>query len=331
VRILLKVLPYLGLVLSAVSVLWGLTHELSTKDEQNKRHLTKAGKYSIAFVLLGLFFSLNTAVLKDITEKQDKAEAREKAAIEERQHTLAEIQRTNSILWNIRRTQYPLSKDIWMMPVLRISVEHPALKPYSGEIEFEVARLIEQHRVFGDREGGQLVPVSEESYLFKRTDGIPKVLRELQLFVWFYEKGSDFTSPEIAPDIRFTYFADVFNGVTEGNTTYRGTMSYSVNNRSFRIAAPRVSPGFTLLSTGRITSVLDLPGATLVIGCVNEETGCSYFSFESLRLEVSSGMELEIPGKSFEHIIVNGRDALVHRFDPDEENFIEKYSYYVRN
>jgi len=74
-KTILTALPYAGLLLATVSTIWGLTHELYIKDEHNRRHLTRAGRYSIALALLGLFISLNTAVLKTITDKQNKANA----------------------------------------------------------------------------------------------------------------------------------------------------------------------------------------------------------------------------------------------------------------
>lgn len=75
-RTMLMILPYAGWIITTLSTIWGLTHELYTKDENNKRHLTKAGKYSIAFALIGLLISFNTAALKTITDNQDKAIAK---------------------------------------------------------------------------------------------------------------------------------------------------------------------------------------------------------------------------------------------------------------
>jgi len=98
---MLTILPYAGLILTTVSTIWGLTHELYTRNENNERRLTKAGRHSIAFALLGLFISLNTAVLKTVTDNQDKAEAKaaddrkrqedalEKIASQQREETLA--------------------------------------------------------------------------------------------------------------------------------------------------------------------------------------------------------------------------------------------------
>jgi hypothetical protein len=87
----LTFLPFAGLILSAVSGIWGLKHELTTKDEKNKRHLTDAGKYSVGFILLGLFISLNTGVLKTITDKQNKYEAARKASLKEQVDALREL------------------------------------------------------------------------------------------------------------------------------------------------------------------------------------------------------------------------------------------------
>ena len=41
-KTLLTILPYAGLLLTTVSTIWGLTHELYTKGENNERRLTRA-------------------------------------------------------------------------------------------------------------------------------------------------------------------------------------------------------------------------------------------------------------------------------------------------
>jgi hypothetical protein len=92
-KTLLITLQYSGLLVSSISAVWGLTHELSTKDENSKRHLTKDGRFAIAFILLGFFISLNTGVLKNIADNQDKEAARGEAAQKEQRATLAELAR----------------------------------------------------------------------------------------------------------------------------------------------------------------------------------------------------------------------------------------------
>src|SRR4051812_8994779 len=92
-RAMLIALPYAGLILTACSVIWGLTHELYTKDEKNRRRLTKEGRYSIAFTLLGLFISLNTGVLKTIADNQDRENAKQEVARKEQEIAFKELAR----------------------------------------------------------------------------------------------------------------------------------------------------------------------------------------------------------------------------------------------
>lgn len=210
-KLLLTFLPYFGLVLTTFSAIWGLTHELYTKDANNRRQLTSAGRYSIAFAVLGLLISLNTAILKSIIDKQDKAaaiataeseklanqqreETRDRKAVEEaritqdkidsdaqsrqldelaqkqrdlalsqqqiqgfnkaeagnRKRAVAELQRTNTLLFNVNRGQYPITKDLKITPFIRISTEHPILNPYAQQIK-RAAELYEKYRNSGNR------------------------------------------------------------------------------------------------------------------------------------------------------------------------------------
>lgn len=88
---LLSIFKYGGLVLASTSTIWGLTHETSIKDSENQRHLTKAGKYSIAFVIAGLLISLNTAAIESINKQRDNERAEEKEQREKQQKALERL------------------------------------------------------------------------------------------------------------------------------------------------------------------------------------------------------------------------------------------------
>lgn len=92
---ILSFFKYMGIVLASTSTIWGLTHELYTKDDEGKRHLTRAGRYSIGFVVLGLLISLNTTVLESLNKQRadDRAQSEKQRQTLER---LAELQRQES-------------------------------------------------------------------------------------------------------------------------------------------------------------------------------------------------------------------------------------------
>lgn len=88
---LLTVLKYSGIVLAAGSTIWALTHELYTKDEHNKRHLTGAGKVALGMIILGLLLTLNTAALEAVSKKRDKEQADTKEAQREQKIALENL------------------------------------------------------------------------------------------------------------------------------------------------------------------------------------------------------------------------------------------------
>jgi len=71
--------------------MWGLTHELSTKDDEGKRHLTRAGRYSIAFVIVGLLMSLNTTALESINKARTDDQARQEKQQAEQSQALKDL------------------------------------------------------------------------------------------------------------------------------------------------------------------------------------------------------------------------------------------------
>ena len=112
-RTLLTILPYAGLVLPAFSAVWGLTHELYTKGAGNQRRLTAAGRYSIAFTLLGLFISFNTGVLKTIIDSQDRVEAKAAADRQKQETTLEKLEekaRAQQLRDEQRKTQEQIDR-----------------------------------------------------------------------------------------------------------------------------------------------------------------------------------------------------------------------------
>jgi hypothetical protein len=400
-KALLIALPYAGLVLSTVSVIWGLTQEPYTKDETNKRHLTKAGKYSIAFTLLGLFISLNTGVLKAVTDNQELESAKQEAARKEqeaalkdlarqqqeesraqglrdearktqekidqeaqkrrdedlfhkqrdiglaqqqlrgfseaesaaRQRTMNLLQRSNNILRDVRRTQYPFSGAMRLSTTLRLSWDHPQLKELSRLIEAASTRAPASTLIslYGDKDDID-INLSKDFDLFKPIGGMPEILRSPYLMVSIYERGRNDLSSETPPDIRIIYVPDVVEGEKPGEGIGLYTLRYFFKSRSYLIEAPPVTIEPATLSTGRITSVLALPGTTLVVGCgALGLTGCEHLSLESLNMEIPSGWQVVIDGKSFKRLTIKGREVFVHTFDPDEEKFIEKYSLFARH
>ncbi|MDX6497864.1 MAG: hypothetical protein QOG23_1124 [Blastocatellia bacterium] len=97
---LLSILKYFGLLLATVSTIWGLTHELATKDDSGNRRLTKAGRYSIALVILGLLISLNTTTLEillkqraDDRARAEKLEEQSRKQQEQQQQALDRLER----------------------------------------------------------------------------------------------------------------------------------------------------------------------------------------------------------------------------------------------
>ncbi len=341
-RILLFIFPYAGLALSTISAIWGLTHELYTKDNNNRRHLTKEGKYSVAFTVLGLFVSLNTAVLKTITDNQDKATVRDEAARKDQQKTLSEIERSNRILFNIARGQYPLTRDFKVTPHVMISINHPLLANYSEKTTLK-AREISLSANQGFRQGKGLseglsgkisngnlivneIPLEKSSTLLppQGTDG-RLLLEHLQLSFAIYAKNRPVDGK---PDLSFYYFLpDVFS---RGPKDEYG-LYYLLDKSSFMMGA-ELSPRDFLGDTGRIVSYLDLPGSTLIVFC-SEQANHHVRSYcdnnvNLLRLKITpqSGPEIVIPGSLFEHEEILGTKCLVHRFNSDVDNFFEHYS-----
>lgn len=353
-RLLLQILTYAGLVLGAASTIWGLLHEPAKTDENNKRHLTKAGKIAILMTLASLFVSGNTAILSELIAKQDKAD-------DAQAETLARVTQTNEILWDIRRGQYPFDPDIWVEPNLRISLDHPALRAFAGEIDAEGRRLYQLARLRAQRRSGSpgaddsregtlpdslfegpnlvgdsdrivdLLSVESNPTLLPDDEGAERLLSFVELDLRIYKRGSDVTNPGSPRDISMTYAARMFEGNQVGTTTYRGSVSYAATRRHFRLVGPGL-PHYGMMSSGQITSLLDLPGATLTVACdSNPQTGCDRISIESLEFLLPSGLVIQIPGKEFRHGTVQSVPVLLHTFDPDSSKFLDKYSRFMQD
>ena len=143
----LIILPYAGLILATFSTVWGLTHELSTKHENGASRLTRAGRYSIGFVLLGLFISLNTAVLKSVSDAQEKADAETASARKRQEDALQQIaaqQREESLA---RQTQERIDRKAEEQQQLNIEgfskTEGLAREQMLGEVQ-RAAKSAEQ-------------------------------------------------------------------------------------------------------------------------------------------------------------------------------------------
>jgi hypothetical protein len=421
-KTLLLILPYAGLVLSTMAAIWGLTHELSTKDENGKRRLTKAGKYSIAYILLGLLISFNTGVLKTITDNQDRNNAKSEAAQKEqqaalkdmaekqmaearqqelrdearktkaqiaegnqeqrdaalaaqqldlslqqqqlagfneaemhaRQRTIAELQRSNRILFNINRGQYAIGSSIIFSVNLRISTNHPLLKKYAGQIQSRAQQMLdiaEQKKrtnppepgvdwmnwglqaqlpkgvsVNGKGEVSPLISfLDRESSLIPQDDDTVKFfLENTNLDIFIVGRGQKINSesnPESDRDIRFSYLASVFRNNDE---KFRGVLSYSTTNRAYQILGPSLDSHF--ISKGKLVSYLDLPGSTLLIQCRPFiGSGCNYVTIEQVLIFTPFGYILKIKEASFDHITIKGEDFIFHTFNPDVDSFFDRY------
>ncbi|HEX5702365.1 MAG TPA: hypothetical protein VFX97_04010 [Pyrinomonadaceae bacterium] len=378
VKTLLIVLPYAGLVLTGVSAIWGLNHELYTKDANNKRHLTQAGRYAIAFTLLGMVISLNTAVLKNVTDNQARNEAAQKEqqkALDEltrqqqeeararrqeehltqvkqeqrdnalaqqgrdlsmaqqqlagfnrgerlaRQQMMEELERSNRVLFNVNRGQYPLTVELRITPTVKISTKHPIFKDHLLKIQNEAQKL-----------GVDKVDVAENSPLLPPDKSLARSYLTSRLFHFaFYRKGRADVL-KAAPDLVFAYNGEVLG--TE-NKWYR-PLTYKASDGSFTTVGPTATPFDITHSTGKVISYLDLPGSTLVISCsdVKEVNGLPAVApscnenmrFESIYLTTPIGVELEIPGSRLTPRTVGGMTYLVHTFDSNVERFFEIYA-----
>jgi hypothetical protein len=345
-KTLLLILPYAGLILSSVAAIWGLTHELYTKDENNNRHLTKAGKYSIAYTLLGLLISFNTGVLKTITDKQDRENAKSEAARKEqqdvlkelarqqqeevrqqelregtrrqeaklaevdqkqrddalaaqqrdlslkqqqlagfneaerraRQRTLSELQRSNKILFNVNRSQYPIGSSISVNLQFRISTDRWLLKKYARQIRSAAQQMVEmveqrkqtnppkpgeswlnwaldQHFQLGIRvdANGTIydeIFISDESSPLLPQDDFraEELVKRPTLYLSILGKDQEI-NVDSKRDITFgPYSAYVF----VEDIKYKGTLSYSRSKRAYINFGPHSEMG--ILSNGKLVS-----------------------------------------------------------------------------
>lgn len=126
-EILLAILKYSSLVLAAISSIWGLTHELYTKDENNKRHLTSAGKYAITFTLVSLLVSLNATGLESVIKQSKEQESATKAAQKDAERTL-------KLLQEISRAVYSID-DVEISFTLNIPLDDERLTKYRERLD----------------------------------------------------------------------------------------------------------------------------------------------------------------------------------------------------
>ncbi len=384
-RTLLIVLPYAGLIIATVSAIWALTHELYTKDADNKRHLTKEGRFSVVFIVLGLVISFNTAVLKTIVDKQEMnetAQKEQKAALEKlahqqeeeareqrrrdearrqeehltqvnqeqrdnalalsqqqlqgfsrgeslvRQKTLAELKRSNHILFNINRGQYPLTVALKLAPFIRVSLKHPIFRNHVQEIEKAAQDFRENE-----------INVNEDSPLLPPEKSLARTYLTHRVFNFFiYRKGrTDIFKAE--PDYSFAYSGDVFGQFEDdrGNVErWNSPLRYRKSDASFIISGPTAYPSDVMHSTGQVMSYLDLPGSTLVISCDDiaattenlpmVSMNCNEnMNIESLYITTPFGIQLELQGTALKRRKEGDVTYLIHEFDPDVEHFFQKY------
>lgn len=75
---LLTLLKYAGLLLSAVSSIWGTLHNATISDAHGVVRLTKAGRVALSFIVLGLVINIVASLVEDtLVDRRDRAKAAE--------------------------------------------------------------------------------------------------------------------------------------------------------------------------------------------------------------------------------------------------------------
>jgi hypothetical protein len=352
-KLTLSVLTYLGIIWSGIVTIWGLKHELYTKDD-HKRHLTKAGKYSIVLTLLGLVISLNSAVLKTITDNQDKATARDAEQQQIQKKSLEELQRFNALLLNINRGQYPIGNSISMNLGFRLSIESPLLKKHASRIQRganDLLAVVQERKATFPREANQswwnwaldqnlgnlgigiekdgsirneIDIIDPSSSLLPQNDFPAEQFISTQTFdLSIFDKNEVSLNPPLdkVDLVLASYPAFPFTSA-EG----RALLRYLRDTREYEIFGPLL-PQSVQSNNGRLISYLDLPGTTLLIRCPHggPEPGCADVTIEAINLYTPVGSILRLEKGSFEHKMIGGEDVLVHRFESNREMFFEHY------
>ena len=120
---MLTFLKYAGLVLAALSTVWGTTRELSVKTDTGKT-LTRPGYVAVGITVLGLLISVISNVLSD-----QEARKRREGEI------AAEVRRTQRI---ILASQPLTSLDLeWSFSELRPSVRTQLTNAEARELEWQ--------------------------------------------------------------------------------------------------------------------------------------------------------------------------------------------------
>jgi hypothetical protein len=199
----------------------------------------------------------------------------------DQEKTVSELRRSNEILFNISRAQYPLTNNIRITPVLRISTNHPVLKNFADQIKENAERLVTIAKKRSGRGGKPLVQfvygtgddemvVSQMSPLVPQNRLVRSLLTSLVLNVQIFGKGNDL-SCECGSDLAFAYTAELF----DKKNCCGATLTYRRSDSSFGVVGPMLIPAETGVdssfnSNGKIISYLDLPGSSLVLSCNDE-------------------------------------------------------------
>ena len=338
-RAILTILPYAGLVLTTSSTIWGLTHELYIKTANNERRLTTAGRYSIAFALLGLFISLNSAVLKTVKDNQDKgdaeaAEARkkqedalEKIASQQREESLARQTRdkvdqearklSKQQIEGFGRTIADLDRSLHPLFPLRIhstfiaDLRHPLYAAYRE-------RLV------------KAAPADEESSwpeLAESTPLFPDKTREraaynllmapAQMRVFIAQNAAE--SPYWHPDLSFKLKNTSSDApVPVGQTASPRAKIFAEYSFSKKGVVSIAFPTETInasdcFSNGRIVSAVDLKGARMSIEVSPR------FKLSWISIELPGSNEIQLKRKNFKQSNDSGHMLYTFLFPKAEE------------
>ncbi len=239
------------------------------------------------------------------------------------------------------------------MPFIKVSLNHPHLKPYSKEIQNKAQQLVERAtEIIRDAPANDVDPATGKvkNMDFRLPKGVwfdghkirdeivvkedspllpPKsdfeargVLTKITLSFIVFGKGKPLHSD---PDLTFDYY-----GALEGLTYRRSDPGFEGQGE---LNGPAL---FFLRASGKVISYLDLPGSILMITCLDRKidmqgnasmtANCDEnITIEKLLILTPLGVELEIKGSSLERHKEGNITFLIHRFNPDVDRFFDIY------
>jgi hypothetical protein len=126
--IILVVLKYVGMAVAALSGILGLLVEF--KDE-NKR-ITRHGKIALSLICISSAVAIGAQTVELLLKQQEQASEAEQRSKE----TLAAVQRTETVLFQIRRNLYVIH-DAYFSYTVSMKGDHPALGSYDERLAKE--------------------------------------------------------------------------------------------------------------------------------------------------------------------------------------------------